>query len=603
MYGPPDSLSVEQRDEVSRAIMSPDARLAAPTPLNPLSRVALIIPGDTDPVHSPPYKSGGTASLGAPVGTPAYVRNQAAKESARILAVLPKLQCLAASSTQCASLLLRVCLTNSSLHPAKATAAPAVILESIARPLDEGIAKFVCDTIAPGIALSATTTDLLHLPLRMGGLGLTPAANLVTAQFLAGFLRAATFIQGTMPQGHITLTWLANIFQHPESSDYANAVHAAASDFALLFRSINGREPTMELDHFRSFAPRDLIAISDVIISLTRSLLATQSQRRLVPTLSMQQAASYRSSCAPGASAALAALPTIPQLTIPNPAFQVIFARRLLSTNILGATLSTEICPGQGCGAPLDDIHVSSCIHAAAFVTRGGFTHRHNECIGKEIKGALHYAGYACDAVEPKDNPVFQQQLVQAGVVFGTNRDGTTAYKGGDICVRDFQGPGQHLILDHVVTDERAAMHVVPPNVQEPPPPVAALEAAKKVRYGPGFYDLIGVGFQGVAIDLAGAMGPGLRDVLRRAFRSNVNTIDRAPLPGCNWTASTPLAYFSQRIVTVLQAYNASRLAALVVECARQRASIRAQLPAGRPVVIGRRLLENGGGFAPAGIG
>ena len=133
-------------------------------------------------------------------------------------------------------------------------------------------------------------------------------------------------------------------------------------------------------------------------------------------------------------------------------------------------------------------------------------------------------------------------------------------HEGADTLVHDLFALGEELALDFTVVSDRAACRVVPaatPYVGSDAQFAATLagaEDAKIKRYG-AMYERIGVKVKGVAMDLAGDLGPGLRSIIRRC-----EVLAGSQCPAwANW-ASRGSSFFSawrQRIIVAVQASNA----------------------------------------------
>ena len=143
---------------------------------------------------------------------------------------------------------------------------------------------------------------------------------------------------------------------------------------------------------------------------------------------------------------------------------------------------------------------------------------------------------------------------------------------GADLLVHSLEGAGRSA-LDFTIINDRTRGRVAAAATLEAT--LEGAEAAKKRMYS-GMYATINVKTMGVAMDLAGNLGPGLQALIRRC---EVLAGSRSPV-WANWASGN--SFFSawrQRIIVAVQAKNA--------ECALENWLRSASANVGRVVLPG----------------
>ena len=149
------------------------------------------------------------------------------------------------------------------------------------------------------------------------------------------------------------------------------------------------------------------------------------------------------------------------------------------------------------------------------------------------------------------------------------------AQEGADTLVSSLFTPGDQVALDYTVINERA-----PTNVNRG---LKEVEDAKVKMYQ-GMYSTISVSVRGIAMDLAGNLGPSLRELIARC---DVLCGGVFP-PWANWSnGSSYRAIWRQRFIVAIQAESATQAI-----CKRERSR---QVDRSRPRTSGAMVLSSGG--------
>ena len=150
---------------------------------------------------------------------------------------------------------------------------------------------------------------------------------------------------------------------------------------------------------------------------------------------------------------------------------------------------------------------------------------------------------------------------------------------GGDMLVRGLFLPGDEVVIDFTVFGERTVLRVdasldTATGNQARRLSLAEVEN-RKVGLYKRMYDSIKVSVLGLAINLAGEVGPSLLRVIRRC---SVIAGGRMPV-WANWTAATFVGAWVQRLVAAVQVSNAQCVLSALSRVGAGVAALSSSLP------------------------
>ena len=195
--------------------------------------------------------------------------------------------------------------------------------------------------------------------------------------------------------------------------------------------------------------------------------------------------------------------------------------------------------------------------------TRSGMmTKRHNELISA-VRQMLEEAGVSYDMADLRDHVGVKAELVRAKAVDSKgNRIVANAatIEGADILVRGLMSANSRAAVDGTVISEQGTRRTY----EAPMLGLKQAELDKVGRYKQ-MYDTINVDVIGAAMNVGGAIGPGLRRIIARCAE-----VAGEGLPAwANWTGGNSFASaWTQRLICVVQKANAEG----VVQARRGRA-------------------------------
>ena len=234
-----------------------------------------------------------------------------------------------------------------------------------------------------------------------------------------------------------------------------------------------------------------------------------------------------------------------------------IVLRRLLRNN-LGSLSPNTRCPVGFCRSSIDANHLESC-------TGSRIKSNRSDVFKAVVVEMLVDVGVSFDQCDCKHNFLLTTRLEIAGAVNTSGERVTTAQgasrvvDGADMLVRGLFIPGEETVIDFTVFSERAekrvdASMVDPSHVfVNPSFSLADVEENKVVQYK-RMYSAINVKVLGLAMNLAGGVGPTLLRVIRRCSEIAGG---RVPV-WANWTAATTfVGAWVQRMVSAVQVKNA----------------------------------------------
>ena len=279
--------------------------------------------------------------------------------------------------------------------------------------------------------------------------------------------------------------------------------------------------------------------------------------------LNRAQAVAFKAQRVKGASAMFTALP-VGDFSVSNLIFTYAVNRRFLKEKI-------------GAFTPLDEnsvCHIGSCRERASFnhyescVCTNILQQRH-EVVRKQLQHMFTEAGLFFDAPDLRAHQGILDRLSQAGAyntsgalvlssgVAGDGRRRRGNHDGADMLLHGLNGPGEETALDFTVVSDRAACRVTASgaaaNQAGADESLKGVEDQKFNRYA-AMYASINVKMLGVAMDLAGGLGPNLCALIKRCDF----LCGSMPPEWANWSAGT--TFFSawrQRIIVAVQMKNA----------------------------------------------
>ena len=543
------------------------ARLVRPDfPLATAVRQTSI--GDARVDYAQDVSLGGISVVGACRGTPEYMSYQAEVKGEEVIKELSKVT--AYSHLQGQFFFLRVCTSSVLTSLARVQGGQQAFVDGVYNPYDRAVEAQMA-RILDEPALTDLQRDLLRLPLRKSGAGLRaigPIAN--CGAWLGAHLNAAKFIDESYPRTHI-LSRILDVVQgvrppadpYGRQAEYGEQLFSAVVQYRGLFESKMQRPHDPGADGFE-MSPRGLMSKSVKFQAHVAALQADAVSRSIRPKMSAEQAAGYKAQCRPGTAAVFTAIPVkASPVFCTDQVFKYIAARRFLKQSIGALGSESRKCRIGTCKERLTFNHLESCICT-------NIQHMRHEAMRVVTQDLLKSINVQFDQADLRDHAGIRNELAQAGVVSASSgalvqyagpgrRRGNN--EGADMLIHNLNHVGERLAVDFTAVSDRAACRVTPSlaptasgltNAQEAAT-LAGAEEIKRNRYG-RVYDPIGIQIEGIAIDLAGDIGPGFRQFLKRC-----EVIGEGQLPEwANWSSgSTFFAAWRQRYVAVVQIRNA----------------------------------------------
>ena len=499
------------------------------------------------PASGMPDVAGGSV-VGAFHGTDQYMRVKATKQAELIVANLKRLDAFPSAHSR--FFLVRQCIAASLVQSARAHGMSPIFNEYSFAPVDEAVIDMVLKMVSE-TAFDPVQLRLLSLPLRHGGIGMQRTTQIAAFAWLAGHLKFAEFYRESFPIAHFVNAAISVAHADPRTSRYASMVHEAVDSFADLHSRSTLRPHDDQLDGF-VMSVDGLVDIATKFQQRCSLLLGKVSVTTITGMLSPVQRLTFDAHQARGAAAVFVAVPT--QLSFPSftdSMFAYILKRRLLISQFSAASSST-MCNVGGCKCVIGLSHPESC-------SASGILGRRHEALREVVCAMLSSVGLDCDRVDCTKNVLLTARLQAAKAV---NPDGSFVRVGGlvhgaDMIVRGLHQPGDEFALDFTVFSEasrdRALASMNPGARRITPKATLADVEAEKVNLYRRMYASINVVVKGLAVNLAGGIGPSLHALIKRCAELSGDLLP----PFADWSAPTFVAAWSQRMVIAVQSTNA----------------------------------------------
>jgi len=548
-----------QAEEGYRGLVVPDELVRPVFPLAAAVRQNSV--GDSPIDYSREKNVGGIAVVGACRGTPGYMSHQAELKGAD---TIRKLRLVGAyPHAQGQFLFLRMCEASTLTALARVQGEQQAFVDGVYNPHDRGVEAQVAKLIGVPF-LSDVQCDLLRLPLKMSGGGVRAVGPIVYGGWLGAHLTTAHFITTYFPRTHIISRILAEV-QGPRPGDlasrreYGEQLYSAVEQYRAVFEAKYQRPHDPDVDGFE-MSPLGLIPKRVKFQAHVAALQAAVVGREMRPRLTAEEALVVKAQSQRGTAAVFTAIPVKDSpFYCTDEIFKYIARRRFLIKSIGALDMGDSKC------------RIGTCSD------RAGFNH-FESCVSTNIQGARHEVmrdvtremlsdiGVAFDQADLRCHVGIRDELARAGAVNSitgelVQRSGRGNHEGGDMLVHGLYQAGDRTALDFTVVSERAVRRVVQSLTSTAGGMSGTQEAAtlkgaeeeKRNHYG-RMYDKIGVRTEGVAMDLAGDIGPGFRAFLKRC--EVIGGFAR-PL-WANWSAgSTFFSAWRQRYVASVQIKNA----------------------------------------------
>ena len=300
----------------------------------------------------------GVVLLGAPVGTPEFVRAHAAERLQEEQVLLSKLAKL--DDPQCAWQLLSRCAVPRGNYWLRTLPPSASSQYACAR--DDAIWTaalqiFRAENLTAELLVSGRR--VAQLPSRLGGLGLRSSTRTAPAAFWASWADALGMIQARNPQ-------IASEILSALEAGPAEGCLAELQASARLLRSEGFDSLPSWADLAAGLRPPPLPTSHDQAERtpgwqyFSSSTVEAKERRKILSSMCRSARALLRSQSGLGASQALSSAPTCPECTLAPEVFQGMIRRRLRWP----LPLSSSSCSGCGCGVDTLGDHLSSCMRS-----------------------------------------------------------------------------------------------------------------------------------------------------------------------------------------------------------------------------------------------
>jgi hypothetical protein len=312
----------------------------------------------------------GVLVLGVPVGGAAFQEQFVGEQFERIVTTAQK--ALSLVSKQLALFMFRYCVASRPVFllrtvPPAFTAAASARLDGEAHVL---LSQLIGVAPLPPLAMSQAA-----LPLRVGGLGITAAVDTGTVAFAASW----AFFSAVQPAMFPLLTPLLAL-----PGFAASTVGEAAEAACALVKS------AISVQVEGGLVRVDDVSVLAKIQKKMAVTIASKRQASLLAAFAASEQDRARLVCASADSANgwLIAIPSTPELALPNDLFSIAL------TTLLGVPPAVALPQHCVCGKPIDalGVHLSSCMH------KGGAILRH-DC----VVAALHQLALAAGKVVRKE--------------------------------------------------------------------------------------------------------------------------------------------------------------------------------------------------------
>ena len=497
-------------------------------------------------------------------GTPGYMAYHADKKGADAVRKLTLLADYPHSQGRYS--MLRLCGALTTNHHARLQGDNIAFADGVFNPHGQGVQAIVSKTLEQ-TALDPLDTKLVRLPVRHSGGGIRNAGANANIAWLASHSATAKWITNSYPITHVLSRALTALQAQPdpavESTEYANRLHRAVQEYRQLFEQAGERRHDPDQDGFE-MSPVGLMDKS-VKFQHAAQLLQTKVElREIRPYLSLAQAVGFKAQSARGAGALITALPVKGSpFYLPNSIFTYVFQRRFLKQSIGALDSNVEdacSCSIGGCREKLSYSHLESCVCTPIMEQR-------HEVLRTQTQHMFDEVGVNYDKADLRCHMGIRNRLAAAGVVnsagaiiqySGPGRKRGN-HEGADMLVHSLELPGDETAMDFTVVNDRAECRINPtatPYTGTDAQLAATLkgaEAAKEKHYG-DLYGKINIKIRGIAMDLAGDIGPNLRALIKRC-----EVIGGYELPEwANWSAGTSFySAWRQRIIVSVLAKNA----------------------------------------------
>ena len=339
-----------------------------------------------------------------------------------------------------------------------------------------------------------------------------------------------------------------DVVNNPDGNVLARRVHNDIQGFVALHNKAKGRAIDPDIDGFEPHV-LGMLAIAPKFQARVAGLVAMICQQSIVDGhMSQHQKSAFLDQAVKGASAVLVAIPVAgSKYYFSNPEFGQYLNRRFLNQNFnADFGVPGDVCGISGCTVPLTDSHLEAC-------KQSGILAKRSDAFKAVVIEMLEYAKLPFQAQDCKFNRALWDRLVAADAVTPTGdrvadkpcgAKGRGIFEGGDMYVESLFTPRDQVVIDFTVVSERIEAKTDLPTAEQ-----------NKVRLYQRMYQPIGVRVLGVALNLAGAAGPALVDLVKRCclLAGNIMPV------WANWSAGgTPVAAWLQRIVCAVQAVSAN---------------------------------------------
>ena len=503
---------------------------------------------------------GGSRIVGSYHGNARYKSHHAAKKG--VAAVIKLNNVAKYPHFQGRMMFMRLCSANVVSHHARLQGADPAFVDGVYGPHDRALQTMVADMMHQP-SLDPLDLGLLRLPLRHSGMGIPDVGVDADLPWLGAHLASANFIMMYYPPTHRFACALAGLQATPMlanlQSEYGRRLHSAVDQYGSLFQAANERPHDPIVDGFE-LSPQGLMAKSTKFQYAARAMATTIAKRAIRPLMSLGQTVGFKAQCAKGAAAMFTALPVKDTpLYVPNYAFTYCLKRRFLK-EIAGALNVDDRCHVGSCRERAGFNHFESCVCTPIM-------ERRHEVLRIELQQMFTEVGVRFDMADLRVHTGIRDRLATAGVF---NSSGALVqysgagrkrgnHEGADMLVHGLDVPGDETAIDVTVVSDRTASRVVPaatPYSGTDAQLAATLKGAEDIKFNrySNMYSSINVKMMGVAMDLAGGIGPNLRALIKRCeFLSGFEV----PL-WANWSSGP--SFFSawrQRIIVAVQVKNA----------------------------------------------
>ena len=546
-----------------------------------------IVPPDVELARDE-YLAGGSTFLGAIFGNQQFVEQAAYEVGMKILQRTELI--MQYPQYQGRALMLRLCNGVAGMHLARVHGADRAFQQFVHAPhnqlLKEGYAEMLAqDSLDPLQEL------LMSLPLRRSGAGI-PDTNVgegANVPFLAAHLAMAHFVERSYQRGHIFREALVRVQDMSVPGELLGVYGAKARSALMLYRGIvvadgaEGADVSAGAMTLKSLVPH-CIKFQNIV----QNKIDRVKEQAARASMSLTQAVAFKAQCAKGAGAMFAALPVRDTVFfLQNSSFTYMMQRRFLNKSFGACGTQIELCNQAmvcrigNCREPVSPLHFECCTSSSCLDTK-------HDALRDQVKIMLADSGVSFDHSDLRAHSGILNELAAAGAVASTGvriqpvgpGRASGNQPGADLLVHSLEGAGRSA-LDFTITNDRtrgrvaAAATLNTGSQVQLEATLEGAEAAKKRMYA-GMYATINVKFMGVAMDLAGNLGPGLQALIRRC---EVLAGSRSPM-WANWASGN--SFFSawrQRIIVAVQAKNA--------ECALENWSRSASANVGRVLLPG----------------